>query len=560
MKCLDSRRLTGPNLLWEKAGAVLDIRFDEAQPDVLIDTWKQQAERMLSAVGWGGEQTCVRRFASGGSFAISAPWDALYAATDINDWAWEASCQILLDHQPEPDLEPAASRLREAIEADSNPRLLALRAAAVKRGLACLVDTEALSIGLGTGSRTWSLDALPALEAVPWSALHNIPIGLVTGTNGKTTSVRLAASIGRAAKHTVGISSTDWISVGGEILDRGDYAGPGGARTVLRDRRTDLAVLETARGGLLRRGLALEWVDAALITNVASDHLGEFGVEDVDELADVKWIVARALGASGRLVLNADDPLLLKRGIESGLNITWFSEQPDNPTTRSQAQNGGKACTVRDGKIVYEAGGVRHALVAVEDVPITLGGAARHNVSNALGVAALAAELGLPFPAITEGLRTTRREDNPGRGNLYQVNGAKIIVDFAHNPHGMLAFIDLARRLGAERRLLVIGQAGDRSDQDIRELVQATTRVDFQRVIIKRMAAYNRGRPDGEVARIIYDELIELGMPAQCVSVQEHELDAVKEAISWAQPGDLVVLLIHEHRARVLDLLSELSD
>jgi UDP-N-acetylmuramyl tripeptide synthase len=553
MELVDSRRLTGPNLLSDRRGAVIDVRCPDQPPGRVVDVWQQQVRRMLQAVGWSQETTCVRRFSNGLSLAISAPNDALFAATDINDWAWEATCRVLAG-KGEPDLE-AADALRAQIAAESDSRLGDLDRAARQRSLPLLSDTDNLSVGFGRGSLTWPLNAPPTPSEVPWSKLHGIPVGLITGTNGKTTCVRTAASLVRAAGLTAGLSSTDWIGIDDEILDYGDYSGPQGARTVLRDPRVDIAILETARGGLLRRGLAVERANAALITNVAADHLGEFGVENVDELADVKWVVTKALREGGRLILNADDERLVKRGRRCDLPITWFSPDPRCEQLRVAAARGSAACTVRDGTIAYLQNSQWRPVVDVADVPITLGGAAVHNVSNVLGVVGLAVALGLSFEAIRRGLRNMRPEDNPGRGNLFQVDGVTVVVDFAHNPHGMQAFLALGRNLPVKRRALLIGQAGDRSDEDIRGLVQAACTMPLDRVLVKNMEKYSRGRPDGEVAAIIREEFLGLGLPAQNLVLFDNEMDAVRDALAWAAPGDLVILLIHEDRDSVLDYL-----
>ncbi len=555
MKCLDSRRLTGPNIVWDRPGAVLDVSFGDADPDRLIEIWHTQVRRMLEAVGWGSEQTAVRRFSTGASLAISAPLDALYAATDINDWAWDAVGRVLSDEAV--PLEPDATELRAAIEAESNPRLLALLATAQSHALPAICDDEALTLGLGAGGRTWGTKNLPNPLEVDWPTLHGVPVGLVTGTNGKTTSVRLAAHILRTAGLTPGISSTDWIGVNGDIIDSGDYSGPGGARTVLRDKRVEVAILETARGGLLRRGLGITHADAALITNVAADHLGEFGVEDLPQLADVKWIVTRALDDTSHLILNADDPLLVAKGASSTLNITWFSLDPRNPWLEKARAVGGHICTIEAGWVVYAGAGEKHVLAAVHDIPITLQGAAVHNVANALGVVGLTAALGAPMDRIAEGLRSMRPEDNPGRSNVFHIGGVTVIVDFAHNPHGVGAFLDIGRHMTAERRVMVIGQAGDRSDEDIRGLVRAACALPLDRVVIKGMLKYSRGRPDGETARIIRDEFLAQGYAAEQLVVVDRELDAVAEALDTSKAGDLIMLLIHEDRDAALRYLTE---
>ncbi|MEE8528882.1 MAG: Mur ligase family protein [Gammaproteobacteria bacterium] len=555
MELLDSRRLTGPNLLWDRPSAVIDVRFGIADPDSVIQTWHKQLNRMLDAVGWPPAQTAVHRVEGGASLAFAAPIDALYAATDINDWAWEATCRQL-ESGPDANTEADAVKLRETIAQQRNPPLLALRDAAVDHDVPFLSDDDHASVGLGHRSRTFPINAMPTPTDIDWSSLGSIPIGLVTGTNGKTTSVRLAAAIARAAGHTVGLSSTDWIAVNDDIIDRGDYSGPGGARTVLRDGRVTLAILETARGGLLRRGLSVTHADAALITNIAEDHLDDFSVTDLDQLADVKWLVTHALDRNGCAVLNADEPRLVERaGRDVDFRLLWFSLDPPNPVVRSHVDAGGSATTVEDNSIVYYRDGIRERLMDVSDVPVTLGGAARHNVANALGATGLMLALGVSQDAVVAGLKETHSDANPGRCNLFHVDGVAVLVDFAHNPHGLHAIFELARAYPAKKRLLIIGQAGDRSNDAIRELTAAAWEIGLDHVVVKEMARYARGRDKGEVPELIRTELMRLGAQESAVSYQEFELDAVRETLDRAEEGDLVIMLIHEQMDEVIKLM-----
>ena len=249
MEVLDSRRLTGPNLVWDLPSAVLDVRPGRYSRREIVDAWTRQLGRMLDALGWPDTEFAHKEVEDGLCLVLAAPIDALYAATEINDWAAAAAATVL-DEGKEPALQPDLDRLRAAWEEERNGPLLTLQAAAEAQDLPFLWDDELVSIGLGKHSRTWPARELPLITDLSWTSMGPVPIGMVTGTNGKTTSVRLAAAMARAAGHRVGLSSTDWIAVDDEILDRGDYSGPGGARTVLRDRRVSLALLETARGGL----------------------------------------------------------------------------------------------------------------------------------------------------------------------------------------------------------------------------------------------------------------------------------------------------------------------
>jgi cyanophycin synthetase len=557
MKLLESRRLTGPNLLLDRAGAVVEVSLEPGEEEAAVAAWREQARRILDAVGWVDEETVVRVFPGGASLAVSAPIDGLYAATEVNEWAWTAAETVVQGIGGPPDPAEAAGRLRTEIEGERNPALLALRDAARKRGVAFFWEEDLATVGLGKGSRTWPMDALPSPGEVDWEAVHDIPVLLVTGTNGKTTTVRLLAAMLREAGKVAGTTSTDRIEVGGETLDRGDYSGPGGARALLRDRRVEVAVLETARGGILRRGLALDRADAALVTNIAADHLGESGVFDLASLAAAKLVVTRAVSMGGTVVLNADDPELVRASRALVAPVSWFSLDPENPILRTQLGVGGPAAFLDGDELVLVTVGERRTVAYVHEIPAAFGGAARHNVANALAAIALAATFHLPLEDMAAGLSTFRSdpEDNPGRANLLEKGGVRILVDYAHNPHGIEALLPLAATLPAERRLLLIGQAGDRDDAALRDFARAAWpfRPDF--VVVKELPEMLRGRQPGEVPAVFEDEFRRLGLPPEAIVKTGSDLEGVRRALDWARPGDLLLLLVHKQRDEVMEML-----
>jgi UDP-N-acetylmuramyl tripeptide synthase len=561
MELLDSRRLTGPGLLLDRPGAVADVKVADDLRDELIAAWRAAATRMLGAVGWGGERIVARRFTGGASLAITAPPDSLYSATDLNEWAW-AAAEAAIQHQPEPEFGPAAERLRHSIEGERNPALLAIRSAAHSRGLTFLSGEEAVSVGAGTGVRCWPEGDLPTPERIDWSRVHDIPVVLVTGSNGKTTVVRLLAAMAAAAGRVTGVTSTEGVLVGGRLVAEGDYSGPVGARLALRQAEVEIAVLETARGGLLRRGLAVERADVAVVTNIAEDHLGEFGVQDLRQLAETKLLVTRAIGPGGRVVLNADDPVLVEAASAVRSPVVWFSLEPSGEVIRRHTERGG-AAAVRDGKaLVLVTGSERQAVAQVKDMPMAAGGAARHNVANALAATAAAGGLGIPLDAVRATLARFGRDpaDNPGRANVYEVGGIRVVVDYAHNPHGMAALAATLGGFPSDRRLVLIGQAGDRDDVAIRELARAALALRPDRVVVKEMDAYLRGRAPGEVPGLMADELRRSGLAEHAISTPGTEMPAVCEALRWARPGDLLVFTLHQERRRVEDLLVALRD
>ncbi len=549
MQMLDSRRLTGANLLMDGPGPVVDVEAAADEIDGVIAAWRERARRMLDAVGWPDAVLHERRWPGGVSLGFSAPIDVLYAACEVNEWALEGK----------DDFDAALARLSAEIEGERNPALLAMEAAARERGVAFLWDDDIASVGLGTGCCSWPAREVPAPDAVDWDAVHDVPVVLVTGTNGKSTTVRLLAAMVEADGKVPGLSSTDWVRVGDAVLDTGDYSGPGGARMALRDPRCEVAILETARGGMLRRGLGVERADAVAVLNVAEDHLGEWGIGDLDGLVETKFLVEKALGPDGVLVLNADEPPVLERGMRSSATKVWYSLDGDHPEMIAQVDAGGDAAFVEDGTLFFLRHGMHEALITETRIPISYGGRARFNTSNALAASALAACAGISNDAIAKALETFRSspESNPGRGNHFEIGGVTVFADFAHNPHGAQALMDMARSFGAKRTAVLLGQAGDRTDGEVRSLVEAIAAGEPDLIVVKEMTKYLRGREPGAMAALIETELGRAGVAAERIVRADTEVAAVERALDWAEPGDLLLLILHTQRDEVLGMLAD---
>ncbi len=372
MDLTESRRLTGPNLISQGQGAVIDVTFAEADRSQVESTWRRHAEAMLKAVQLDSQDLHVRPFQGGASFVIGGPIDILYAICEINEWAW-AQCTAELSDKPSDTgndvgseassntsteaLATAAPRFLALMHEEQNPRIVAIQNEAHSHATGFLWDDDEGSVGYGTGSQTWAVGSEP--KDIDWTKIHDIPILMVTGTNGKTTTIRMLASIMTAWGKTPGFSSTDGLWVGTELIDSGDYSGPGGARTVLRDRRTEIALLETARGGMLRRGLGIHQADAwaTAILNVAEDHMGEYGIEQLDDLVEAKFVIRKGLAPNRPIILNADDSQVVagaKRYIDGP--IIWFSLDPQNPSVVAHLKQGGTACYLEDQTLVLHHG------------------------------------------------------------------------------------------------------------------------------------------------------------------------------------------------------------
>jgi cyanophycin synthetase len=589
MELRDSRRLTGPNFVWERPGAVLDLLMDPSDCtgspsalDALTAAWQTTARQMLDALGWTASLTRAKRVGValedgaqgvGLSLALSAPLDVLYAACEVNEWALEAAQALLAgagQDALDADFHVARERLAALIQAEANPALLALEHAARAQGVGFLSDDEIVSVGMGHGSISWPVSALPSVNSVDWSAVFDIPHVIVTGTNGKSTTVRLLASMAAAAGEVPGISSTDFVRVGSDVLDHGDWSGPGGGRMLLRDPRVTVGLLETARGGMMRRGLALSHTNLAVVLNIGDDHLTEWGTPDLASLAEAKFIPVRVAKAA---VLNADDPEIVaavQRGLAGAAELIWFSLDPKQAHFAEHLKRGGRGVWLKGRELVATSGAAcaptsraleTQFIAHVEDIPMTLGGAARYNVANALAAVAVAMAMRFSVGAIRSGLSRfeSNPNDNPGRLNRFALGGVTVLVDFAHNPSGFVALFAAAAALPAKRRLVLIGQSGDRDAVSTRGMVRSAVDAGLDHIVIKELTEHLRGRELGEMPAQIEAELRALGLDETRFTHAPNEMAAVHVALEWAQPGDLLLLLAHDARDQVLALITELK-
>lgn len=571
----DSRRLTGANLYFDRPGAVLEVVPGVAFDDAAQARWRQRVAQARAALGWPDAQPAVvRAHAGGASLAIAAPADGLFTATEVNEWALYAALGLRPgpesvdgeDQPPRPhpahfDEAEALRQLAGAARAEAvrNEPLMALLQAARTRGLPAHADDALLSIGEGATSQLWPLAALPEPDAVAWSRLRGIPKALVTGSNGKTTTVRLLAALLADDGRRVGYSCTDGVVVDGARAAAGDYSGPAGARTVLRAPGVQAAVLETARGGMLRRGLAVDDADAAIVTNVSADHFGEYGIDDLDALAEAKLVVARGLRPDGLLVLNASDPLLAAHAADvQGRRIGWFAQDLERACAR-----GLPACGGRDGRLRLTTATAEWDLGAIADMPLTVGGAARYNIENIAAAALAAHALAVAPDRIAAVLSRfgASNADNPGRLQRWHLGGVEVVLDYAHNPEGLQGLFELASGLRHGRMALLLGHAGNRRDEDYRAVAEVVARARPDRVWLKDIGGnYLRGRKSGDVAHLLHEALHGFGMPLDALPICLDEAQAAREALAWAETGDLLLLPVHEpsKRAAVVALLDRL--
>jgi cyanophycin synthetase len=391
---------------------------------------------------------------------------------------------------------------------------------------------------------------------------RTMPVVSITGTNGKTTTTRLIAHIVRQSGKRVGWSSSSGVFIEGVQVMEGDYTGPSGALRVLNDPDLDVAVLETARGGILMRGVAYESNDVSVFTNVSADHLDLHGIRTVEGLANAKATIIRITKPAGYAVLNADDPLVVAQSSKTRARLFLVTQHGDNETVATHVADGGNGLTVDNGLIFFWQDRKPVVLIAIDDIPITFGGSARHMLENALCGAAACLGLGISAEIVRTGLATftSTPADNLGRLNLYEVNGATVVVDFAHNEAGLRHLLGLASQITKDggRLIAIIGTAGDRTDANLRAIGQIAAE-SADKVIVKETAKYLRGRANNEELNKHYVAGIKAGGKREW-TIAPSELDALKLALDETSAGDVVAMMCVEQVQAVYDYLQTVGN
>ncbi len=376
-----------------------------------------------------------------------------------------------------------------------------------------------------------------------------VPIVAVTGTNGKTTTSRMIAHIVQSGGRSVGLTASDGIYIHGTQIAAGDMAGPDSAQMVLRNPRVDVAVLETARGGILRRGLGFDRCNVAVVTNIASDHLGMKGVDSLEDLARVKAVVPASVLRNGTSVLNADNPWTVDMARGARGEIMYFSMDDSSTVVREHIRKRGRAVVLRQtprGGMITLLDPIRETnILLAKEIPATFDERVQVNIANALAATAAAIGLDVPLASIRLSLRTfsTAFWQTPGRFNLLSIDGKQVVIDYCHNVHALEGIADFVRRTAAPRSIGVIAIAGDRRDDDIREFGELAGRT-FDHIVIREHDDL-RGRAPGEVARLLQDAAVEGGLPITGTTIELDEIKAIDMAIDMAKPDDLVVAMVY---------------
>jgi len=567
MKILDARRLTGLNIDIDGPGVMAEVDF--GTPEARESAF--EAFKADLAVFMPEARPVMRPWADGGKASISfeAPIDRLYATVALAETLLGLGASEPSWREDPANVAALLAIHEGGIAEESVPALRVLEDAARQAGVPFLWDDDEVSLGFGASALIFPARQLPEPQEISdftSARFRDLPKVIITGTNGKTTTSRMTTRILKTAGLVVGASSTDALTVDEVIIDKGDWTGPGAARRILRHPKVTAAVLETARGGLLRRGLGVVGVDAAAVTNVGDDHFGDHGIVDLAGMAKTKATVWRAVRPGGRRLVNADcDPSFQAAldlvGVEGGgaelPAETWILSSLDKNSPRIQAHlsRGGEAWFVSNDAICRAQGDSIEVVMPAAEMPASWGGSARHNVANALVAGALACALGLTTKDVAAGLRTfgASVDDNPGRAERWQIGDVTVALDFGHNAHGLSVLVPMIRALreGHGRLAVSIAQAGDRSEEDLATLIDGVLAFEPALVVVRPLPGYERGRQTGEVEALLKSALVARQVPSDAVKLAASEVDALDQELAWAEPGDVILHLVHVERPAV---------
>jgi cyanophycin synthetase len=385
--------------------------------------------------------------------------------------------------------------------------------------------------------------AAPVIDMLyPPGKTCRIPIIAVTGTNGKTTTTRLLAHIVKNNGYKVGFTTSDGIYIQNHMMEKGDTTGPQSAEYVLRDPTVEFAVLETARGGILRSGLGFSRCDIGIITNIQEDHLGISDIHTLDDLARVKSTVVKSIKKDGWAILNADDEQCIKIGTELSCNVAYFSMNEENPLIKKLCSEGKTVAVYENGFITIKKGEWKIRIERATHVPLTLGGKAKFMIANVLAATLSSYLWGFKTEDISLSLQTfiPSAAQTPGRMNIFEFKKFKVLIDFAHNASGYRGVEEYLQSVEATKKIGIIAGVGDRRDEDIKECAAIAARM-FDHIII-RQEKHLRGRTEEEIINLIMEGISESGRTVTHEIIPK-EVEAIKHAINSAEEGSFITAL-----------------
>ena len=554
-----SRRLVGPNLFFKETGTVLDVPLMRDR-EKLTELFYQEAHRILPELGWVDIKITHKFFNNGVRYAMIAPVDITMPACDVIDFIW-LSVRQFVEQGSYKTIEEAKDELMNFILEDQNLTYRKLYDLAKSKGFNAFREKNKAFIGSGTGSYEFNL-VNDDIDSIDWSKVYDIPAVIVTGTNGKTTTVRLTDFICRFAGKLTGYTSTDWVKVNNELIDEGDYSGPTGHQFVLTNKKVEVALLESARGGLLKRGLIESYVNAAAVTNVSADHLGEDGIETVAELAEAKSIVFRTMGKDSHAIINLDNSYMKERFDNLNCNKIFVTQKPNEHDMEYYLAKADYACIVEGGKFVWIENGQKTDLLGVKDASITVNGFAKHNIENAMVAIALSFKLGIELSTIAEALKIYKNDTkvNRGRANIFEWDNKVAVLDYAHNEAGVEALLSMMKAYDKEggKTYLMIGTTGDRKYL-ISPINDIVLKHDIDFIVLKETAKYLRGAEAMELPLSIRKDLNDKGYDISKTFISHGELEGVKYILDKLEDNDVAIFCCQAELEAVANYLEDVS-
>ena len=518
-----SSRLLGQNRFFDEPGAIMDISWQGNNQEI-AELYQVELSKLLAILPVKNYVIKVKVFSNGINIAVSYPYDLLMVACEILDWVWYDVVDWF-DKQLPVNLARSKRRFVRMIKEHQHLLLRKIYQRASKQKLNFFVDKDSLILGSGVTQFRVTLSSVTKISDIPWRKIANVPCVLITGTNGKTTTTRLTEFICRRAKLKSGYCSSDWVMVNGKRVVEGDLSGPSGHQQVLMHPQVEVAILEVARGGLVKRGLLPNYVTAATVTNISHDHIGQSGIENLSDLAQAKGIVYRAINPSGIAVINLDDEYIRELSIPD-LRKAYLSTKLSEHEISIYLNTENFVVFVESGHIILKTWLDKFYLNKINLLPVTIHGLAHYN------------------------------NENIGRWNHYtSIKYGHLVVDIAHNPAGLANILDLAQGFRALKGLtgkfgLLYGITADRRDT-IPEIVALIISHKVEELTIKEFQTALRGSEVGEMPELFYNELIKQGFPAANIKIVANEIDAVNTILAQAQAEDIYLLCVHEHLTAV---------
>lgn len=555
-----SSRLLGQSRFFDRAGAMIDVDWS-GDNEKIASTFAEELKKLLEKLPVKDYEIKTKVYRNGFNIALRYPYDLLMVACEMLDWVW-ADITDLFDLEREVNLKRSVRRFKKIIAENQKLILRKIYNKALEKKVNFFVNKDTVVLGSGVYQFKAKLNKVLKLSDIPWKKIKNIPSVLITGTNGKTTTTRLTEFICRKSGLVSGYCSTDWVMINGKLVSEGDLSGPSGHQFVLSSSKVEVAILEVARGGMVKRGLLPNYATAATMTNIAHDHIGQNGIENLTDLTVAKGLVYNGLSDDGLAIINLDDENIV--ALPNKHRKAYLSTKLDESTISKYLTTDNFVVFIADKEIILKTQTERFTLNRIDEIPVTVHGLATYNYENVLHAVALSHSLGVLPKHIIKGLAKFGGDDksNFGRWNYYHsTKHGHLVVDIAHNPAGLESVLTLAdgfRKLkGLKGKLgLMYGNTADRRET-MTEIADIIIRHNVDYVIIKEFQQSLRGSELGEMPEAFKKVLLEKGYPAKKIKVIPNEVEAVTHILAKAKPEDLNILCSHELIIEVSKLLKD---